>query len=293
MVYFIISQSLAPNPKKGCDVRGQRYDMFRADLHCHTHCSDGSLSPEELILLAEKIGLKGLAITDHDSIAAYSIALPLAKQRDILLGTGVEFSCVHQGVSVHVLGYAFTPDALPVKTLCEKHQKRRKERNAAILANLRRHSLFIEERELPQKGTIGRPHIAQIMLQKNYVGSLQEAFQRYLAEGKCCYEQGASFSVEETLEVLHSAQAKAFLAHPHLMEKAAFARKLLELPFDGVECYYAKCLPQDEGRWLRLAKERKLLVSGGSDFHGSFKPHIPLGASWVDEQTFYTIFQHA
>jgi 3',5'-nucleoside bisphosphate phosphatase len=122
------------------------------------------------------------------------------------------------------------------------------------------------------------------------VPTLQEAFQRYIGEGKPCFEQGTFFSVEETLEILHRSHAKAFIAHPHLYDKASLVRKLLDLPFDGLECYYAKCYPQDEARWCRLAKERGLLVSGGSDYHGAFKPHTRLGSSWVDREVFQQIF---
>ncbi len=266
---------------------------FRADLHCHSLCSDGSNTPEELVDLAVKIGLQGLSITDHDTIAAYTTTLPYAKIRGLALGTGVELSCVHNNTSVHVLGYGYPPDSEKLQDFCQRHQKRRKERNSAILKKLERMSMPIYEEELPKIGTIGRPHIAALMVQKGYVESTQEAFQKYIGEGKCCYEQGTSISVEETITLLHTVGAKAFIAHPTLFAKAAFAKKLLELPFDGLECYYAKCAPQEEERWLRIAKDRGLLITGGSDFHGDFKQHLTLGCRWVDEETFRKIFPNA
>ncbi len=263
---------------------------FRADLHCHTIYSDGSESVEALIDLAVASQLQGLSITDHDTIAAYAEAIPYAKKKGILLGTGVEFSCIHREESIHVLAYGFPADSKEIATLCEMHQKRRKERNWAILKKLERLGMPLAEEELPHVGTIGRPHIAKLLVDKGFVPTLQEAFRRYIGEGKPCYERGTLFSVEETLEIIHRSHAKAFIAHPHLFKKASSVRKILDLPFDGLECYYAKCPPYEEARWVKLAQERGLLVSGGSDFHGKFKPHIPLGSSWVDEQAFRKIF---
>lgn len=267
--------------------------MFRADLHCHTNFSDGTLSPIELLDLAKKLELSGLAITDHDTIDAYASAVPAAKERGILLGTGIEFSCMHKEMSVHLLGYDFLLDSSELREFCQKHQSRRADRNRQILAKLSRLGFHIREEELGnQKRTIGRPHIAQLMVEKGYVGSIKEAFISYLGEGKCCYAPGASFSVKETIELIHRAKGKAFLAHPHMLEGAKKIRDLLSLPFDGIECHYAKFPPEKERKWIDLAKEKKLLISGGSDFHGAIKDYIPLGCSWVDEATFHTIFQH-
>lgn len=263
---------------------------FRADLHCHSTCSDGTNTPEEIVDIAVQNGLQGLSITDHDTIAAYPSILSYAKQKGIVMGTGVELSCFHQGTSVHVLGYGFAPEEKVLLEFCVKHETRRKDRNKEILSKLARLSMPIAEEELPTSRTVGRPHIAELMVQKGYVTSMQEAFQRYLAEGKCCYDKGTTFSLEDTLQVLHSAKAKAFLAHPHLFHKNSFVKRILELPFDGLECYYAKCPPEEERRYLQIAKDRGLLISGGSDFHGSFKPNLSLGCRFVDEPTFNTIF---
>lgn len=263
---------------------------FRADLHCHSTHSDGTNTPEEIVEIAVRNGLKGLSITDHDTIASYPAVFEIAKAREIKMGTGVELSSFHAGVSVHVLGYAFAPLEKNLLEFCQRHEKRRKERNKAILQKLEKFSMPILEEELPSFGTVGRPHIAKLMVQKGYVASIEEAFHAFLAEGKSCYAQGTTFSLEETLSVLHMAKAKAFLAHPHLFRKNSIVKKLLELPFDGIECYYARCPPDEERRFLQMAKDRGLLISGGSDFHGAIKPNLSLGARYVDEPTFYSIF---
>ena len=122
--------------------------------------------------------------------------------------------------------------------------------------------------------SIGRPHIAQIMVQKGYVKSAKEAFNLFIGEGKCCYDPGIAFSVEETLDVIHRSGGKAFVAHPHLLANGAKMRVLLKEPFDGLECYYAHSYPALEKRWIKMAKEKNWLISGGSDFHGAIRPQI-------------------
>src|SRR5579872_804712 len=193
--------------------------MFRADLHCHTTCSDGSYSPVALVELACTSGLAGLAITDHDTADAYPEAVPAAKERGILLGTGIEFSSIYLDKSVHILGYDYVLGHPAIAQFCSNHQKRRVERNRIILDKLRRLRMPIDEQELSKQGTIGRPHIAQLMVNKGYVGSVKEAFNLFIGDGKCCYDQGMGFSATETIEVIHAAGGKAFLAHPHLLDE--------------------------------------------------------------------------
>ena len=109
--------------------------MFRADLHCHSTCSDGTLTPVELVALAKKQDLAGLSITDHDTIEAYDTAVEAARDLGILLGTGVELSSEFQKMSVHILGYNYSLDSELMRDFCRKHKERRRHRNMAILAN--------------------------------------------------------------------------------------------------------------------------------------------------------------
>ncbi len=265
---------------------------FRADLHAHTTCSYGTFSPEELVVHAKEVGLSALAITDHDNIDAYATAIPKAKEIGLILGSGVEFSSVFKEMNVHILGYDVLLDNPALIAFCERHRNRRLLRNQAILEKLSRHKMPISEEELLRRGTLlGRPHIAQIMVDKGYVTSIRQAFQLYLGDDLCCYERGDSISSEETVALIHQAGGKAFLAHPHLMDHQSKIRELLKLPFNGIECHYAKFPRDQEKRWIKMAKEKNMLMSGGSDFHGTVKSYIPLGCSWVDEPTFDAIFQ--
>lgn len=273
-------------------------DEFRADLHCHSTCSDGTLTPEEIVEKAASIGLSGLSITDHDTIEAYQQAIPKAKQLGIELIPGVEFSAVHEGVSVHILAYAFSTDNPTIKNFCQRHYQRRINRNREILKLLTKHGMPLSEEELQEmvpmhaKGTLGRPHIALAMVTKGYIQSIQDAFNKHLGEGKNCYAPGEPFSVEETLKIIHEAGGLAVIAHPHLIDHPATLKKLLEMDFDGIECYYARFPKDSHARWLKIAQHRKWLITGGSDFHGSIKPNIPLGASWVNEEAFRLLQNH-
>ncbi len=266
---------------------------FRADLHCHSTCSDGTLTPEALILHAKAIGLSGLSITDHDTLEAYQVAPEIAKREGLRLGSGVEFSCGLREVNVHILGYDFDLHDSSLKALCARHHARRLERNRQILHKLTLHGMPLSEEELMQgRKLVGRPHIAQLLVKKGYAVSLKEAFQLHIGDGKPCYVRGEVVDVGETIEIVHGAKGKVFLAHPHLIQRNSIVKELLKFPFDGLECFYAKFPPDQEARWKRLAAERGLLISGGSDFHGDVKDYLPLGCSWVNEEIFNRIFQN-
>lgn len=268
---------------------------FRADLHCHSTCSDGTLSVEELLLLAKASGIQGLSITDHDTIAAYPEALILGKKLGIQVIPGVEFSAHYKGKSVHILGYSFDYKSPFLHQLCERHRLRREERNRLILEKLKAKNMVIQPEELAESTalhTIGRPHIAKLLVEKGFAKDIAEAFHRYIGDGKPCYAQGNPFTIEETLEAIHKANGLAVLAHPHLQNSRSFIRDILTHPFDGLECEYAQMSPKQNAPWLTLASERKLLMTGGSDFHGSVKPTLKLGATVIDQEKFSPLLAH-
>ncbi len=268
---------------------------FRADLHCHTTCSDGSYSPEDLVRLAKQIGLSAISITDHDTVDAYPRAIPLCAELGIELLSGIEFSTVLNGASVHILGYGFDPKSKDLAAFCAMHVKRRQVRNQAILDLLTAGGMPVTEEDvldtLPKgestaQRVIGRPHIAQAMVKKGYASSVQEAFRKFIAEGQPYYVQGSSFGVEETIDLIHRINGIAVIAHPHLIRNTRLIDALLNMNFDGIECYYGRFQPKDHQRWLKIADKKGWLVTGGSDFHGTVKPDQPLGSSWVDQEKF-------
>lgn len=263
---------------------------FRADLHCHSICSDGTLSPVELIDLAIELKLSGLSITDHDTIKAYDTAAPYAKEKNFPLLTGIEYSCHHRGVSVHILGFGFNLKHPELIRFCELHKIRRIKRCRSIVEKLNQHQMLIELDE-EKLESIGRPHIAMELIKKGYIQTLSEGFRKYLGEGCACYVPGEAFSVEETIDVIHRAGGVAIIAHPHLIKQKAIVTDLLKMPFDGIEAYYARFAPHQESLWIKIGQYRNWIITGGSDFHGSIKQQLPLGCSWVNQETFQVLYE--
>jgi predicted metal-dependent phosphoesterase TrpH len=268
---------------------------FRADLHCHTTCSDGTVTPDDIIQLACDLNLQGLSITDHDTIAAYQKAFPVAQAKNLPLISGVELSATHHQTSVHILAYSFSLASSIIKEFCQRHHQRRELRNQAILNLLALQGMPLSPEDfsfLPSTHSIGRPHIALAMVKKGYVQTIQQAFHDYLREGKPGYASGVNFSVEETLEIIHRANGLAIIAHPHLIENVGILRDLLEMNFDGIEGYYARFPSSAYERWLKIGAHKGWIITGGSDFHGTIKPNLPLGSSWVNAETFTILQQH-
>ena len=263
---------------------------FRADLHTHTNCSDGTESPEQVLKLAKAAGLSGISITDHDTAQAYTDEFfASAKELGLEVLLGTEISSELEGITVHILAYAFGQELF---VFLKEVQKKRIERNRKILESLRKKGIVIDEAQLRTAGPmqiIGRPHIAQVMVRLGAVASVQDAFNFYLKDGASCYAPGGKFSPREVVAKIHEAKGKAVLAHPHFLKRGRFLRELLELPFDGIECYYSRLSKEQEAPWVQIAKERKWIATGGSEYHGANRSNVPLGASWVGLETFSSL----
>ena len=261
-------------------------DEARYDLHCHSIFSDGTCSPEEIIDLAKLKGLKGLSITDHDTIGAYERAIPYAKEHDIELVSGIEFSTTYQEQSIHILGYGFKLNDPYILALCERHKNRRLLRFDQMREKLEAKGFQIDASKLHIKGIPGRPHLAQGLLEMGYVTSIKEAFDLYLGENKSCYIKNEAPSVEETLQILEKANALAVIAHPGLIKKSSVLLDLLKMNFDGIEANYANFPSKQSERWRQIGTRKNWILTGGSDFHGDIKPSIQLGASFVHHDVF-------
>lgn len=267
---------------------------FKADLHTHTTHSDGTKSPKELLDIAHEAGLSGLSITDHDTISAYREAAPYAKTLGIKLLPGVELSAQHKNTSVHILGYAFDENNKLIDQFCKDYYEIRKQRNAEILELLAKNGMFISNEDVQNEclGTPGRPHIASVMLKKGYVKTFRDAFNLYIGDGKPCFVQGNRFSVEETIHHIHAAKGLAVIAHPHQIKSRKVVQDLLRMDFDGIEGHYGCLMAHEERKWIAIGRQKGWIVTGGSDFHGEIKPHNSIGASWVDEDTFQSLYLH-
>lgn len=274
-------------------------NLFRADLHCHTTCSDGTFTPYEIIQEAVKVGLSGMSITDHDTMQAYENIFSYAHEMGIKLLPGIEFSAFHQEESVHILGYGFQIDHPVIINLCDKHLERRKNRNLAILERMQQHKLNISIEDIVVENgnrgleRAGRPHFARALQKKGYVASISEAFIRYLGNSSPCYVHGSFITVQDTIDAIRSAKGKVILAHPYVYNYQFCYEIIRDFDFDGIEVYYGNTLPHLENTWKKAAEKRSMLMTGGSDFHGAMKPNLCLGASWTPEITFQHLYEIA
>ena len=260
------------------------------DLHAHTTASDGSLSPRELVELAHQNNLTALGITDHDTIDGWDEAREAAAPLGIEIVPGVELSTSYEGGRFHLLGYFIDPASHLVETL-RRIQKARANRNGVIFDNLRDLGVPLEEEEVyalaGPNGLLGRPHFARAMVNRGYVASTQEAFDKYLADGKPAYATKDVLTPQEAIAGIHEAGGVAIWAHPPLNKNFTLEQLEDELQrwiswgLDGLETRYGRYIPE-ETAWANLMVEKyNLIEGGGSDFHGVSKPDISLGTTTV------------
>lgn len=263
---------------------------FRADLHIHSNCSDGTDTPVEILHLAKAKGLSGLSITDHDTILAYTTELYReSEELGIKLLRGVEISSEWKGQTVHILGYSFD-DRL--RSFLKQAIERRNARNSQILENLQKRGMTIEEEELRfanDAQIVGRTHIALAMVQKRFVSSRQEAFDLYLQDGASCYAEGETSLPQEVIQAIHDANGWAILAHPHMYRNDALFQQLFTFPFDGMEAFYAGSY--GNVRFVDKARDNGWILTGGSDYHGAIRPFNSIGSSWVNELVFNNVMK--
>jgi predicted metal-dependent phosphoesterase TrpH len=261
------------------------------DLHTHTHESDGTSSPEELIRAAVELKLEALGISDHDTFAGYDQAVPLAQTAGLELICGIELSTKlrlkpgARGKSVHVLGYFLEAPPPPVFRAWLAHlQRSRRERNARLAERLRSLGVAVTLQEVESLGRslAGRPHFAQLMLSKGYVKSIHEAFEVYLGESARAYVEREEPSVAEGIRRILEAGGLPSLAHPvRLSRNSALLETMVsemrDMDLRAIEVYHSDHGPREVEHYLALARRYDLAITGGTDFHGGNKPGISLG----------------
>lgn len=256
------------------------------DLHVHTTASDGDLSPAGCVDAAKGLGLAAIAITDHDTMDGNAEALARGAEIGFEVVPGVELSVEYERLTVHILGYYPEPDAPALEAILKGLRDHRDERNPRILNRLAELGCPLDYAELEAEAggdVIGRPHIAALMIRKGYVASLTEAFDRYLAKGAAAYVDRVRPSPEAAIQAILAARAVPVLAHPAAMgarsdeEVEAVVAQLKDAGLRGIEAHYHAYSPAQTAACLRLAQRYGLLVTGGTDYHGSCKPEIQLG----------------
>jgi hypothetical protein len=259
--------------------------MEYIDLHLHSSCSDGTMTPAELVRAAVKAGIKGIAITDHDTIEGVEEALREGKKQGIEIIAGVEISAYLDDTPMHILGYGFRhEDPLLLQNL-QKIQAARNERNDRIMARLNLLGIAVTGDDLrrhSRTGQTGRPHIARLLVEKKVVRSMDEAFSRYLGKGGLAYAERKRLDAADAIAMITAAEGVAVLAHPLTIDQTmatlpAVLMQMKEIGLAGVEAYYPIYSPATRRRIIELSSRMGLLVTGGSDFHGATRNGTCLG----------------
>ena len=269
------------------------------DLHTHSTCSDGTLTPDKLVKKAAEIGLAAVALTDHDTIAGLPKAMAAGQKYGIEVITGIEFS-VTSDTELHMLGLNFSLDCPAINAVIDKDMvENRIIRNREVLKRLSEIGIDITEEEVNCEATspiIGRSQIARVMVRKGYVSSVREAFDRYLAFGKPAFVPRKSLTPEKAISVIHESGGKAFLAHLNQTNKTdeeldTLLTELKAQGLDGIEGYYTEYDEDMSRRYRKMAADLGLLLSGGSDFHGDNKVNYNLGTGHGNLRIPYSLLE--
>lgn len=260
------------------------------DLHSHTTASDGALGPRELVREAARRGVRVLAITDHDSTEALAEAFDeVAKHPPMTLIPGIEINCDVDGGEVHILGYFLEYQTGWFQEFLRTQRAERKERVYRIAERLAELGMPIDPAEvfaLVKEGSAGRPHIAQVMVQRGYVKTFREAFDRYLRAGGPANVPRKKLEPVEAVNIIRRVGGVPVLAHPGLAERDAIIPGLVKVGLMGIECYYHEHSAAQTRDYLQMCRDLGLVATGGSDFHGFHigrtnplgSPPVPLSA---------------
>ena len=252
-----------------------------ADLHLHTRFSDGTETPERVVELARAQGLSTIAITDHDNIEALTLATPIARRLGLELVPGIEMSASFEGVEVHLLGYRFDLANPALLRHLATQQARRITRVREMVERLARVGVTIDAQEvlaLAGEGTVGRPHVARILLKHGYVGTLAEAFDRFIGTEGPGFIPGSTVLPEVIIRLVREAGGVPVLAHPVFLKRDELIETFVRQGLAGLEVYHSSHTPDLVRRYHAIADRLHLLKTGGSDYHGDAKEGAPIGA---------------
>lgn len=239
------------------------------ELHSHTTCSDGSLTPSELVKFAAEQGVQALAITDHDTMAGWEEAIAAAAPLNLEIVPGLELSTVYNGRSMHILG--FYPDEDKLRSPLQERVEGRKRRARAMAEKLEALGFPIELPEMSDAMAPGRPHIASALKAAGHVSSHNEAFQRFLKDDGPAYVPYEKFTAQQGIELLLSCGAVPVWAHPYIFRGGTVATVLPDLiaaGLMGIEVYHPTHSPSQIRKLEEYCQTHNLLMTGGSDYHG-------------------------
>ncbi len=257
------------------------------DLHTHSTASDGSYSPTELLRLAAEAGLKVQALTDHDSTDGLDEAAQAAKVHDIDFIPGIEINTDVKGGEVHVLGYFIEYQRAEFQSILQVLRDARVRRGQRMVERLNEQGLHIRWKRVREiaHGSVGRPHVAEALMEAGYVKSIEEAFDKYIGAGRPGYVPRYKLAPQDAVRLIASANGLPVMAHPITLPGLEELRKWLPGLRDsglvGLEVYYGPYTPEQVQELLTIANEYQLIPTGGSDYHGPGIHPTPLGGRYV------------
>jgi 3',5'-nucleoside bisphosphate phosphatase len=263
------------------------------DLHSHSNRSDGTLAPSEVMTLAARRDLAGVALTDHDTFAGLDEAAAAAEDLGLGFVPGIEFSAEHDGASLHILGYWVDPDDPGVNEELDRLTATRLRRGEMIVEKLRELGFdisFDRVREIAGGRTIARPHVAQAMVEAGIVASEREAFERYISDDGLAYVPKHALEPMEALRLIRSAGGACVLAHPGMWKGNGSVpndviERMAEGGMVGLEVWHPDHDDEARERYAALAARLDLVPTSASDCHGE-RFGYRLGTERTDEATF-------
>lgn len=243
------------------------------DLHVHSTASDGLFTPRQIIDMAVEMGLLGLAITDHDTVDGLETAVEYIQEKKYKIDfiPGIEMNTEIGSSEVHILGYFIDYRDRFLNERLKDIKKARSERADKMINKLRKMGLIIslaQVEKLAKTDFIGRPHIARALMESAYVFSIKEAFEKYIGRGKPAYVPRYKFLPEEAIDLIKMAGGIPVLAHPGLISDQDIIPGIINMGVEGIEIYYFEHDQIQIQKYTELAQKNKLLITGGSDFHG-------------------------
>ncbi|MBX3458850.1 MAG: PHP domain-containing protein [Planctomycetes bacterium] len=239
------------------------------DLHSHSTCSDGSLSPTALMEEAARRGVGTLALTDHDTVGGLDEAQAAAKRLGIEFVPGVEFTVICAGSEVHLLGLGMDYAHAAIVALCDEIQVKRRRRFFDMIDRLRAAGVPLKTEGVQDGVSLARPYLARMLAEQGYVQTYQEAFEKYLRKGGVGYVAHRCTSIQRGIEAVQAAGGVAIIAHPGIYRNGdEVVYEAAQHGLDGIECYHSDHNHDVQEHYVGRARQLNLLVSGGADFHG-------------------------
>lgn len=266
----------------------------RFDLHTHSCVSDGTATPTEIVRMAAQSRIKLLALTDHDNIMGVKEALEAGKEYGVPVLPAVEMDNEWRH-ELHIIGLDVDPNNPTLLRALEIARERRERRNKIIYGKLKEAGYNIQPLVNRPESVTTKLHIAHGLIKGGYANDVRDAFAKYLRPGMVGYYTEPRFTPEQVIDIIHIADGLPILAHPcHIRENPhGLIRELCDLGLMGLEAYYPTSTPRQTEMYVSIARQYRLMVTCGSDFHGDNRPGVPIGCAWrpvpVLEQTYETL----